>query len=167
MTSDLLVFKPRQVVVTIEDDSEYKDFLSKGVRGLRFIPTSREPDDAPSLAADTGDFAKWAREHNALLQIAGLTGAPKLVLKSDDLWLALVFIASDVSLPLFLNMVANYLYDKARGSLRSDPPRVHMSAVYHDAQAGKTKKFEFSGDEESLAKAIKKFDLNEFFDEIP
>jgi hypothetical protein len=62
-------------------------------------------------------------------------------------------------------MAASYLYDKAKGALKNEQPRLHMRAIYEDKQSGKTKKFEFSGDADALAKAIKKFDLNNFFDE--
>ena len=66
---------------------------------------------------------------------------------------------------VFLNMVASYLYDKSKGNLSSDRPIVHLAVMYQNKRDGVTKKFEFSGDSESLSKAVKRFDLDNFFDE--
>lgn len=76
----------------------------------------------------------------------------------------IVFLASDVTLPIYLNLVANYLYDKSKALLRGEQNRVHFSAVYEDKSTGTTKKFIFEGNEEALQKAIKKFDVNKFLE---
>jgi hypothetical protein len=165
MPIEQLRFKPKLLVSTLEDDSEYQAFVSEGGQGLRFVPDARSPGDPATLTSDFGDFAKWVRQQSPSLRISVPADAPKLVLRSADVWLPLVYLASDTSLQLFLNMAASYLYDKAKGALKNDQARIHMSAIYHDKQAGKTKKFEFSGDADALAKAIKKFDLNNFFDD--
>lgn len=166
MSVDHLKFTPSLTVSSLEDDAEYKTFLLDG-QGLRFVPEPYRPDTPPSLASDFGDFAKWIRQHNPALPISIPSATPKVILRSADVWLPLVYLAGDTSVQIFLNMAASYLYEKAKGSLKSEQPRVHMSAVYQDRQSGKTKKFEFSGDADALAKAIKKFDLNNFFDETP
>ena len=166
MPIDHLKFTPSLTVSTLEDDAEYKAFLLEG-QGLRFVPEPYRPESPLSLVSDFGDFAKWVRQHNPSLPISIPTATPKLLLRNADVWLPLVYLAGDTSLQVFLNMAASYLYDKSKGSLKSEQPRVHMRAVYQDKQSGKTKKFEFSGDADSLAKAIKKFDLNNFFDETP
>lgn len=155
------------MVATLEDDSEYQAFLAQKEQGLRFVPEPHSPDSSPSLASDAGDFAKWIRQHEPSIPISVPTDTPKLLLRSADVWLPLVYLAGDTSVQVFLNMAASYLYDKAKGALKGDQPRIHMRAVYQDKQAGKTKKFEFSGDAEALARAIKKFDPNNFFDDAP
>lgn len=167
MPVDHLQFKPTLTVSTLEDDTDYQAFLSQEGQGLRFVPEPYGTDRPPSVASDFGDFAKWIRQQEPSIPVSVPTDAPKLLLRNADVWLPLVYLASDTSVQVFLNMAASYLYDKAKGSLKNDRPRVHMRAVYQDKQTGKTKKFEFSGDSEALTKAIKRFDLNNFFDDTP
>lgn len=131
------------------------------------MPEPHSADDPPSLSSDFGDFAKWVQLQDPSIPLSIPDNTPKLLLRNADIWLPLVYLASDTSVQVLLNMASSYLYDKAKGALRHEKPRVHMRAVYQDKQAGRTKKFEFSGDAEDLAKAIKKFDLNNFFDDTP
>lgn len=167
MTIDLLQFKPEFAVSTLEDDSDYQSFLTGDGQGLCFVPEPYGNNTQLSLASDSGDFAKWIRQHDPLIPISLPTNTPKVVLRNADVWLPLIYLASDTSVQVFLNMAASYLYDKAKGALKNENPRIHMRAIYQDKRGGKTKKFEFSGDAEALTKVIKKFDPNNFFDESP
>src|SRR4029450_9456954 len=85
----------------------------------------------------------------------------RLVLRSGDYWLPLAFLASDVALPVYLNLVASYIYEKMKGVLKGDRARVRFSAVYEDR--GVLKRFDFDGDQDALKTAIKKLDPNEFY----
>jgi hypothetical protein len=164
--ADSIKFKPVLTVHPISEDSTYSEYFKSTRTGVRFVP---EPYSSSvlSLKADSGDFAKWLRSQHPDLPISLPESVPKIVLHGADVWLSLVYLAGDTSMQVFLNMVASYLYDKAKGSLKTDHPRVHMSVVYQDKKQGKTKKFEFSGDQVSLEKAIKRFDLDNFFDDAP
>lgn len=144
------------------DNEIYNDYLNSTISGVRFIP---EPysGDTPTLKADSGDFAKWLKSHFPELPLALPGPTPKVMLHSAEIWLPLVCLAADTSMQVFLNMAASYLYDKAKGALKTDQPRIHMSVLYQDKKEGRTKKFEFSGDQQALAKAIKRFDLDNFF----
>ncbi len=77
----------------------------------------------------------------------------------------LVFLASDITLPIYLNIVANYLYEKMKGALKGEKSRVHLSAMYKNTSDGITKKFEFEGDVDALQKAITKFNLNKYLED--
>lgn len=167
MSVDPLRFKPKLAVSTLEDDGDYRFFLSQNGQGLRFVPESHGADDPPSLSSDFGDFAKWVRMNDPSIPISVPDNTPRLLLRSADVWLPLVYLGADTSVQVLLNMASSYLYDKAKSALKHEKPRVHMSAVYQDKQAGKTKRFEFSGDVDDLARVIKKFDLNNFFDDTP
>ncbi len=161
---DALTFKPKLTVDVVEEDKAFLDFLESG-RGLCFIPESPGRGDPPALNADFGDFAKWARQNNPEIDIQAPSNVPKIILRNADVWLPLVYLAGDTSVQVFLNMAASYLYEKAKGSLSSDIPRIHLTVVYEDKVAKRSKKFTFSGDSETLGKTIKKFDLNNFFDD--
>lgn len=78
---------------------------------------------------------------------------------------ACVPLSSDVSVQFYLNLVANYVYDKLKGALKGEKIRVRFSAVYEEPKTGVIKRFDFEGDEQALAKTIKRFDLNRFLDD--
>lgn len=151
-------------VYTVENNATYLEYLASTKDGIKLVP---EPyGDTPlSLKADGVDFAKWIKETRPGFPISLPNSTPKIALHSADVWLPLIHLASDTSMSVFLNMVSSYLYDKAKGKLLTDHPKVHMSVMYQNKREGVTKKFEFSGDSASLGKAIKRFDLDNFFDE--
>ncbi len=93
------------------------------------------------------------------------TASPKISLHNAHVWLPLIYLASDTSMQVFLNLASSYVHDKLKGKLPSDFPKVHLSVMYQNKRDGTTKRFEFSGDSDSLSKAIKRFDLDNFFDE--
>lgn len=165
MPIDHLRSEPFFKVTSLEDDADYKAFLSRNGRGIQFVPEPTTDSEILTLHSDFGDFTKWARQHAPTIPISAPGNTPKLVLRNADLWLPLAFLG-DASVQVFLNLAASYLYERAKGALKNDQPRIHMRAIYSDG-TGTTKKFEFSGDGETLAKAIKRFDLNNFFDESP
>lgn len=154
-------------VSPLDDDADFLAFLANGARGLQFVPESPSTDQKPRLKSGFGDFFKWMRELSPEIQVSVPAGAQKIVLRSADIWLPLVYLAGDTSVQIFLNMAASYLYDRAKGALRNERPQIHLSVAYEDKNSGKAKRFDFSGDAEALGKAIKRFDLNNFFDDAP
>lgn len=162
---DHLEFHPSATVKSIEDDADFLAFLTNESHGLAFVPEPQSHGGVPGLNSDFGDFAKWARETSPNFQVSAPKNVPKIILRNSDIWLPLAYLAGDTSVQIFLNMVASYLYDRAKGSLKNERPRVHLSVMYQDKTAGKTKRFDFSGDSDALGKAIKRFDLNEFFND--
>ncbi|MCX7070528.1 MAG: hypothetical protein NTW01_05975 [Gammaproteobacteria bacterium] len=165
--TDSLKFKPVLAIHPFETDSDCRDFLDSTRTGLRFIAEAQYGGSPASLKADFGDFAKWIRLQKPDLIIQIPQGTPKIALHGADIWLPLIQLAADTSMQVFLNMVASYLYDRAKGALKTDVPRVHMSVIYQDKKQGTAKKFEFSGDNEALAKVIERFDLDNFFRDGP
>jgi hypothetical protein len=160
------LLEPRNVaeVATLEDDADFRDFMSREPKGLMIVP---EPYGGSTLAMreSAGDFAKWLKLQSPTVPVEVRQPGDRLVLRCGDYWLPLVFLASDVALPVYLNLVANYIYDKMKGALKGDKARVRLSAVFEDRDAGITKRFDFDGDPDTLAKTIKRFDLNRFLDE--
>lgn len=151
--------------LTTVEDSAFRAFLAKNPSGLELVAEQYGEGKEVALKAEAGDFVKWLRTRNPQLRVALETTSPKLVLRSGDIWLPLVFLASDITLPVYLNLVASYLYDKMRGALKGERTRIHLCAEFEDKTNGKIKRFTFDGDAEALQKAIKRFDLNEFLDE--
>jgi hypothetical protein len=136
-------------------------FLATG-RGLRIVPEPYGEVDSDVLKPDTGDFTKWLRATHPDLRVE-VPAARKLVLHSNEIWLPLVLLASDVTLVMYLNVVSNYVYDRMKGAIRGHKARVHCSAEYVDAESGTVKRFDFSGDHESLVAITDKLNLDSFF----
>ncbi|MBI5591463.1 MAG: hypothetical protein HY881_13375 [Deltaproteobacteria bacterium] len=148
----------------LKDDHQFREYIDSGSKGLLFVHEPfREIEDVVAQP-DTGDFVKWIKKNNPEIAVETQKYQKHLALRSNDFWLPIVFLASDVTLPIYLNLVANYLYDKAKGLLKGEQNRVHFSAVYEDKTTGTTKNFIFEGSEEALQKAIKKFDVNKFLE---
>lgn len=157
-------------VVDLGDDVAYRSFRADGESGLACIPepVGGEEESAVALKADGGDFLKWlATSHPEVNVTWPRPETPKVVLRSGDIWLPLVFLASDTSVQLFLNLAASYLYDRMKDGLKGDVPRVRLSAVYEDRKSRKTKRLDFSGDAQALRAVMKRFDADNFFRDAP
>lgn len=160
----LSMYEPRDIceVVTIVDEAAFRSFLENRPDGVLMVPEEYGEIDHPVLKPDAGDFAKWLRVSHPEIQV-GILEADHLILRSSDFWFPLVFLASNVGLPLYVNLVSNYLYDKLKGALRNDKPRIHLSAEYEEPESGLVKRFNFEGDIDSFRKIVQKIDLNQFF----
>lgn len=152
-------------VAIIDDDLEFRAFLEGNPRGISMVASRHGNDQMLAIHSDGISFAKWIKSHNPDIHVSVDSSPPKLLLRSEDIYLPLVFLASDVAFPVYLNLVSSYLYDRMKGALKGEVARVHMSAEYEDQATGKIKRFSFEGDADALAKAIKRFDLNRFFDD--
>jgi hypothetical protein len=149
---------------SFENDDEFKQFLGNNPKGILVVHETYREIDGVVAQPDTGEFVKWVKTNNPGVKIETQEYGKQLVLRSNDYWLPLVFLASDVTLPIYLNMVASYLYDKSKGLLKGEENRVHFSVVYEDKKAGKTKKFVFEGSGSELNKTINKFNVNKFME---
>ena len=161
------ILEPKDIceLVAIDDDSAFKNYLGSDPSGFAVV-TEKYPDcEGDVLLSGAGDFAKWVRRNAPEIKVKVNKADKHLMLRSGDYWLPLVFLASDVTIPVYLNIVANYLYDKMKGSLKGEKNRVHLSAIYESKKEGVSKRFNFEGDSDSLQKTITKFNLNEFMDD--
>jgi len=151
-------------IVSVEDDSAFRSFLEGDPTGLAMIPQAYGSVEVPVLSCDAGDFRKWLKSQQPEMHIQ-MPEADLLALRSGEIWLPLVFLASDVALPVYLNLVACYMYDRMRGALRGDRLCAHMTAEFLDGESGSVKRFCFKGDADALKAVIKKFDVNRFLDD--
>lgn len=160
------VLDPKEICEIVEvGDPEFTKFIEEKSADLSLVPEIYPEYNQPVLRSDAGDFAKWLAAHNPELKVLVKGTNERLDLRSDNVWLPLVFLANNVVLPVYLNLVSSYLFERMRGALRSETARVNFSAEYHDQAAGTTKRFNFQGDAESLKKVINEFDLNRFLGE--
>jgi len=145
---------------SIETPIDFADFHARS-NGILCHPEEKFRDyEGPVLKPDTFRFAKWVRQKHSSIHIDVQSAEARADLRSNDFWLPLVFLASDVSLQVYLNLVANYIYDIARGALTHDKQSVHLRAIYKSAEANETMEFSYDGSVEGLKACIKKVDLN-------
>jgi hypothetical protein len=150
-------------VADVTDDAAYREFVGSIATGLAFVPECIAQEGTLGLKPESGDFLKWLATNQPHISVAVPPTSPKVVLRSADIWLPLIYLAGDTSAQVFLNMVASYLYERSKGLLKGETPKVHVSIVYEDRQAHKTKRLDFTGNADDLKKVIKKFDANNFF----
>jgi hypothetical protein len=165
---DKSLLEPKEVVevITVSGDPEFERFIETDARGLTIVPEPWKDYPEPVLPPDAGDFAKWLRANATSVSVRVAETDKRLVLHSAEIWLGLAFLASDVSVQIYLNMVANYLYDRLKGALKGETSRVHFSVEYEETpNGGVIKRFNFAGDVDALKKVIKRFDLNRFLDD--
>jgi len=148
----------------VDDDSDFLNFKRNPKYHIEIVTEPYGDMEEKVAQPDSGDFVKWLHINSPDIEVSVQKSEKQLVLHSNDFWLPLVYLASDVTLQIYLNLVASYLYDKSKGLLKGETARVHMSAIYEDSESGVTKRFNFAGDTESLQKAIKRFDLNKFME---
>lgn len=159
--------EPKEVckVITVEDDADFRGYLGANPSGLVMLAEPWGDRPEPVMRQDAGDFVKWLKVNAPSIPVEVRKTEQRLFLQSGDCWLPLAFLASDVSVQIYLNMVASYLYDKLKGALKGEKPRVHLSAVYEDKANNTVKRFDFEGNIEALQRVIKRFDLNKFLDD--
>lgn len=158
------IFEDKDIceAVTIDDDKEFREFLDSNPHGLVLVPRPYQGCDGVVLSADGADFSKWLRDFSPELNVEVRKPDRLIDLHSIDYWFPVVFLASNVTLPVYLNLVASYLYDRMKGALKGEKSRMRIKAIYEDQKEGVTKKFIFEGDVDALKKSIKRFDVNKF-----
>lgn len=131
-----------------------------GRRGIRIVPDgSFRGFKGPVHQPEAYNLAKWIRQKEQSISVE-IDDAPVVDLRSVDCWLPLVFLATDVALPFYINLVAAYVYDRARGALKHDQPTVHVKAVHRNEKTGVTKLFSYDGPVDGLKACAKKIDLD-------
>lgn len=162
---DFLDDKDFSETITLDDDKEFRDFLDVTPSGLAFIPEKGSKDGELLMKACAGEFSKWIKRENPEINIDKRKADKKLVLHSSDIWFPLVYLANDITLPMYINLVSNYIYNKFSGSLSNDSTRVHIDVVYENKKDGVTKKFSFEGDIKDINKVIEPINVNKVLDD--
>ena len=143
------------------DSSDFKAFAADGA-GIMIVPESYGQTPQKVLFPEAGRFAKWMKAKRSDIQVNIDHSYPGLDLKDQDIWMPLIYLSQDVSLQLFLKIVAAYLYDRLKGSLKTDRNMVHLKVCYEDTEHGSSKLFEFNGNTEALEEAMRRFHVNKF-----
>lgn len=149
-------------IETIIENEELQAILETHPLGIVIRPTRYREHNA--IYSEATPFVKWLKKNSPETAVQKSETLSKISLHSNEIWMPFVFLANDVTLSVFLNLVSSYIYEKARGNLKEEKTIVHITAEYNDTKEGKFKKFTFSGDKDALQKAIKKVDLDKFYE---
>ena len=78
-------------------------------------------------------------------------------LHSFDIWMPVIWVASSILLPIAVNMVSSYIYDKLKGREKEDA-KVDVTFIVKRDNEEKT--LHYSGDAKTFKKSFEKIDLN-------
>jgi len=152
-------------VVDIEGDMSISHHYEVSDTGITIALARYGVDGQLVDCSESPTFLKWLKANKPAIFVKKCEGVPLTSLHSNEIWMPIVFLANDIALPVYLNLVSSYVYERCRGGLKSDVNRVHITAEYENSETGVKKRFTFSGDLNALQKAIKKVDVNEILRE--
>ena len=146
----------------LNDSNSFKEYLDTNPTGLKIVHTKRRDNIVEQV--ETGDFVKWLRINKEGVNVEYEKHDTKFVMNSQEYWFPLVFLANNIALPIYLNIVANYLCEKSKGLLQGENIQAHLNIIHEDKKTGKIKRLDFSGNQEALNSLMKNIDLNKFME---
>lgn len=116
-------------------------------------------DDEFYFAQETINFLKYCRLNNPQYNIDILADSDIRIrsLHSFDLWLPAIFIASNVLLPIAVNLVSDYIWEKMKGREKED---VKVDVTFIVKRENEEKSLHFCGDAKAFKETFEKIDLN-------
>ena len=152
-------------VSEVTDHQQLQEFLARGDKGILCIAVHDDESQSLTSMPETYRFAKWVRQNAKDVDIDVAPHEGTKILHSADFWMPLVILGGDISIQMFVSLVANYVYDMAKGALPHESKSVYFEALYEEEDTKKTKKFSYSGSIAGLNEIVEKFDLNDFMDQ--
>lgn len=150
--------------LSIQEIGEPKDFTEfiKGEYDILLMPEDDFRKGHRVLKPEAYKLAKWTMKNRPEIKISVLECEEKIDLKSEEIWLPLIYISQSVTLPLALNTIYDYLKFRIKGLLNKETPNVHLDIICKESD--KTKKISYNGPVSGLDK-FKDFDINKFMED--
>lgn len=120
-----------------------------------------------AFQSDTVSFYKYSRVYtdDYKIELYENKGEEKVLsLHSFDIWIPTVFIASSILLPLFINLISSYVYDKLKGR-ESDEATVHFKLIVEDKDKKKSKTIYYKGPHSTFKDKFDKIDINRLWED--
>lgn len=152
--------KKPNIETLIKPSKEFEKFYLES-SGIKIVPEFYNGTQEKILQRYSGTFAKWIHKNHTEIDIDYDPNTKKISLHNSEYWLPLVYLASDTSVQMYLNLVIDFLYDKLKGSLKGEKAKVNFSFEFKEGKS--YKKFDYSGDIEGLER-FTKIDLNKLLD---
>lgn len=135
---------------------ETRDKLSVG--DIVAVP-QHHPDGEYYFAQETIDFLKFCRlndsEHNYDVLADGDIKIRSL--HSFDIWMPVIWVAQSILLPMAINMVSNYIWEKRKGHEKEE---TQVDVTFIVKSKGKEKFIHYKGDAETFKEKFEKIDIN-------
>ena len=111
-------------------------------------------------AKETIEFVKYCTQYqkDCSVTIAEQNDIEVRSLHSFDIWLPIVWVASNVLLPFAINMVSNYISEQKKGR-EDEKAQVEVSFVVITAEGEKV--LNYKGDADTFKETFEKIDINE------
>jgi hypothetical protein len=159
---DLFKDKIINEIIEFEPNSEFIDFIKSSCSKIKMVPQKYGEMELKTLPEISGAFSKWIKLNHPEIEIEIREKDGFLDLRSADYYFPLVLLANQIALPIYLNLVSNYMYEKLKGALRNDSSIIKVEACYEDEKQGKFKKFSYEGPAEKLDGVIKELKFHRF-----
>lgn len=148
----------------VDNNPELSSLMQNNTKGILCVPENVTRQSSNNVVMpQTYDFAKWLKRSRKDITIDVAQSEGTKSLHSNDFWMPIVILASDVSIQVFLGLVSSYIYDRIKGALKHDKTDVHVQAYYKETPKGVIKKFSYNGSVEGFEKVFKKFNVNNFW----
>ncbi|HLP46397.1 MAG TPA: hypothetical protein VK469_10635 [Candidatus Kapabacteria bacterium] len=135
--------------------------------GIVILPHENWHNSRCIFMPETFIFFKWIKHKEGIKENISILDVKekKIVdLRAATIWFPLVYLFSDVSIPIYLNMVANYLYDKFKGALGSDKCEIKLELLIENKCDKKTKKFSYEGSYHGFKEIVKRIDFDKMME---
>lgn len=112
------------------------------------------------FAQEAVSFVKYCRSINNDVKMDILADDDKIEIRdlhSFDIWMPIIWIASEILLPVATGLVANYIYERMKGREKEDCT-VKVSFIVRDGK--KTKELHYDGDAKAFKETFEKIDIN-------
>lgn len=125
---------------------------------ILIIPTKTE-NEKYYFAQESIEFIKFSRLNNSKKSIDILASGdiPVRSLHSFDIWMPIIWVASNVLFPTVVGLVANYIYDKLKGR-EKEKAQVDITIMVKNGK--KEKMIHYKGDAKTFKKTFEKIDIN-------
>ena len=109
---------------------------------------------------ETIDFIKYCRLNDAEHTYDVLADGDISVrsLHSFDIWMPVIWVASNILLPFAINMVCNYIAEKRKGREKEE---TQVDVTFIVKSKGKEKSLHYKGDAVAFKESFEKIDLND------
>lgn len=111
------------------------------------------------FAQEAVNFVKFCRQNdqNHTYDLLADGDIQILSLHSFDIWMPVIWVASSVLLPIVINMVSSYIYDKLRGR-ENEEAKVDVTFIVKRDQEERT--IHYSGSAKTFKESFEKIDIN-------
>ena len=115
------------------------------------------------FAQETINFLKFCRQNVPEYSFDVLSDGDieTRSLHSFDIWMPVIFVAQSILLPIAVNVISNYIYDKMKGREKEEA-KVDLTLIVREGK--KEKSIHYNGDASTFKETFEKIDLNEMWE---